>query len=722
MKNYVRSGTNFFHPRTLRDKFRTPIIGLMVISLLASVLAFTVSIVLTQNQLLHRQAESSSEKLTQALQGRVADLETAAQLLANDPEILQALETNDEGTLETLNRRAVVVRERFQLGLVQIYNASGVPRTNLLLASLYRETSLLDQIQPGATVARVIADQALLLSRVDLPGALGTVIVGVDLGSEIKALLARYRLSAEMGLQFMSYPGSGASATLMQIATSENFPFDARRGRSAGIYKHELSLMLGETPADLILIHSTTDLQHIASTGIFVMLISTVTTTGVLIIVSTTVMHILIQPIQQISRTADAIAKGDFSQRIVIPASHTWLSVGHGDEIEWLTDSFNTMVGDLEDLYTNLEARVAARTHELSVAADLARSVSSSSDVTRIIQMSVQLLRQRLNFYRVALFTVDEQTQQALLREVSGEIGEYGPGHTIPIRSDTLVGAAATIHTAAIIPDVSREQHLKHDWLPQARAALAVPVLFGQDVLGVLEIQSLTVDAFPPETTRLLNTLADQIAMGLHNAQRYADEQKRRRIAEVLELTGRVLSGSLDIEELPGRALASLNVLIKYERSSLWMQEGEQLKPLAQYGYGDLYRLQAKKLTVYGDIYEHLKVERQPLMIADVTADSQWQQQPWLPGDRAWIGVPITAHGSVIGMLCLTHHQPGGLNTEDAPWVQSFAAQLGVALENANLYAQLVRVNERLTHVKEEQVTTPIVNWPPITSSSSAKR
>jgi GAF domain-containing protein/HAMP domain-containing protein len=433
-------------------------------------------------------------------------------------------------------------------------------------------------------------------------------------------------------------------------------------------------------------------------------------------------MPVLVQPIQQISHTADAIAKGDFSQRIVIPPGRSWLNVGHNDEIESLTDSFNMMVGDLEDLYTHLEARVAARTHELSVAADLARSVSSSSDATRIMQTSVQLLRQCLNFHRVALFTVDERTQRAVLREVSGEIGEYGQGYTIPLRIDTLVGAAAAIHTAAIIPDVSREQQLTHDWLPQARAGLAVPLLFGQDVLGVLEIQSLIVDAFPPETTRLLNTLADQIAMGLHNAQRYADEQKRRRIAEVLELTGRVMAGSLNIEELPSRALASLNVLIKYERSSLWMEDGDHLKPLAQYGYGDLYRLQAKKLTVYGDIYDRLQIKRQPLMIADVTAEPQWQQRPWLSGDRAWMGVPITAHGNVIGMLCLTHREPGGFNAEDAPWVQSFAAQLGVALENANLYAQAVRVNERLTHVQDERVTATVANWPPVTSSSSARR
>lgn len=703
MSYSTRLRAGFFHPGTLRDKLRVSIAGLMLLSLLGSVFTFAVSSTWTQNQLLHRQAMANSQQLAQALQIRAHDLETAAHLLANDPEVVRALAAEDESALEVLNRRAVVIRDRFDLGLVQIYNARGLPRTNLLLADLYRETALLDYVQIDTTAARVVDDHGLLLRGVGVQNGLGAVIVGLDLKSEITRLLARHRLSAEMGLRFQSAAQAGAPVFVMHIATCENFPFNARSGRSAGIYKHEAALSLGETPVDLLLIHSTADLQHVASTGMIVILVSTAITTILLIVLSTTVLHVLVQPIQQIASTATAVAKGDLTQRIVIPRRKQWLNIGHGDEIALLTEAFNAMVSDLQDLYAHLETRVAARTHELSVAADLARNISASTDVLRIMQMSTQLLRQKLDFLRVGFFVVDESMQRATLREISGDIGECDKGHVVPLCNDRFIGAAALMHTTCLVADVAQEQRLFHEWLPQAQAGLAVPLLYGQQVLGVLEIQSLRPEVFSLEMIRLLNTLADQIAMGMHNAQRYAEEQKRRRFAELLELTGRVLAGSLDIESIPGRALASLNSLVKYERSALWLQEDDQLKPLAQYGYSDRYPLQAKPLSTQGDLYQRLIAERQPLVLADVTTETQWQQRPWLRGDRAWIGVPIIARGQVIGLLGLGRSAPGSFEEEDVTWVQSFAAQLGVALENANLYAQLIRQNERLAKAQKRR-------------------
>jgi len=688
--------------RTLRDKLRVVITLLMVLSLLGSSAAFVVSTILTQNQLLRRQTEASSQQLTQALESRVRNLESAAQLLANDPEVGRALQTNNEDSLAVLNSRAVAVRERFELGLVQIYNADGLARTNLLLASLYRETALLEQLPPGSSAVRVVNDQALLLSRTAIPTDLGDVILGLDLHEEIRRLLNRYRLSAELGLQFTTPALPDAPAVLMRIATSDGFPFDAPLGRSANLYKHHLPFQLGETPVDLLLTYSTTDIQHIATSGILVMLLSTAITTALLIALSMRLLRILVQPIQQISTAAAAVATGDLTHRIAIQPSDSWLHVGQGDEIALVADAFNRMVSDLQDSYTHLETRVAARTHELAVAAELARDVSANLDAGWILQTAVQTIRRQLGYYRVSVFLLDAAARQLALYEVSGETGPYARGYTIPLQPDTLVGAAALMHTACVVPNVTAEQRFAHDWLPQSRSGVAVPLLFGQEVLGVLEIQSQTENDFPIETLNLLNTLADQVAMGLHNAQQYAAEQKRRRLAEILELTGRVLVGSLNLTELPGRALSALKALLPHDRSSLWLAEAEWLKPLAQYGYSDELRLEAKRLTVQGDLYQHLSTERQPLIIADIAVAPQWQQRPWLPGDRAWLGVPILSHDKVVGMVCLSRNVPDAFSAEDAMWVQSFAAQVGIALENAGLYARLTAVNARLTQAQKQ--------------------
>jgi signal transduction histidine kinase len=87
---------------------------------------------------------------------------------------------------------------------------------------------------------------------------------------------------------------------------------------------------------------------------------------------------------------------------------------------------------------------------------------------------------------------------------------------------------------------------------------------------------------------------------------------------------------------------------------------------------------------------------RSPLIIDDVTQDSRWKQQPWLPVNKSWLGVPIVAKGKVIGMVSLTRKEPRAFSRDDATYVQSFALQAAVALENAKLYNDIARFNEQL--------------------------
>ena len=55
---------------------------------------------------------------------------TAAGMLAGDPVVRKALAADDEDALSILNQRAVVVRDRMGLDLVQIYNGAGEARVN----------------------------------------------------------------------------------------------------------------------------------------------------------------------------------------------------------------------------------------------------------------------------------------------------------------------------------------------------------------------------------------------------------------------------------------------------------------------------------------------------------------------------------------------------------------------------------------------------------------
>ncbi len=186
-------------PRSLRSKLLLPILGLMLLSLLGSTGAFVLGTALTRNQLLRQQIAADERHVSNSMEARIEGLETAATLLADDPEVAANIQGKAWDALDVLNNRAVAVRNRFELDLIQLYDQEGRQRANVLLSPLFRESSMLDYVKPGYTVVKVVQDHVLSLNRVEIAGeAGGSVIVGVDLELELHRLVSDYRLFSDL--------------------------------------------------------------------------------------------------------------------------------------------------------------------------------------------------------------------------------------------------------------------------------------------------------------------------------------------------------------------------------------------------------------------------------------------------------------------------------------------------------------------------------------------
>ncbi len=181
-------------------------------------------------------------------------------------------------------------------------------------------------------------------------------------------------------------------------------------------------------------------------------------------------------------------------------------------------------------------------------------------------------------------------------------------------------------------------------------------------------------------------------------------EQKRRVLAESLEETGRILSSSLDMRQVPVRILERLADVVPYERGSVWLRQDNTAKLVAQRGFPE--GQQNEELTVAlreGDVYHQLIATRQPVIVEDVTKTSAWKQVESLPVNRSWLGVPLITKDNVVGMLSLTRAAAGAFQAEDADLVLMYSAQAAIALENANLYEQITGFNERLERVVQQR-------------------
>lgn len=219
-----------------------------------------------------------------------------------------------------------------------------------------------------------------------------------------------------------------------------------------------------------------------------------------------------------------------------------------------------------------LEARVAERTRALETGAALSRRLSTILDQRQLVRTIIEQLGEAFNYYHVHIYLWNDDKSKLMLVGGTGEAGRnmLAAGHGL--RPDQgLVGRAARTNSAVIVPDVSRSADwLPNPLLPQTRAEIAVPITFGGEVLGVLDVQQTEVDGLGPEDAQLIQAAADQAAVALRNARLVADIQHlaqqealinaiNQRIVETtdvssaIEVAMRELSRSLGLREVTVR-------------------------------------------------------------------------------------------------------------------------------------------------------------------------
>src|SRR5260221_6434063 len=105
---------------------------------------------------------------------------------------------------------------------------------------------------------------------------------------------------------------------------------------------------------------------------------------------------------------------------------------------------------------------------------------------------------------------------------------------------------------------------------------MTVPMRMGQRVLGVFDIQSTQTNAFSSEDVRLVQALADTVAVGLRNAGLFATETRRRMLAESLREVSTVLASSLDLPRVLDGILIGLERVVHYDAAVILLREEDQ--------------------------------------------------------------------------------------------------------------------------------------------------
>jgi PAS domain S-box-containing protein len=237
----------------------------------------------------------------------------------------------------------------------------------------------------------------------------------------------------------------------------------------------------------------------------------------------------VIRPINRLAEVAQRIAAGDLAQTVDVRGQ---------TEIGALAKAFNKMTAQLRDLVGALEQRVADRTKALSSVAEISATASTILDPNKFLQQIVDLSKERFNFYHSHIYLLNEAGDTLALASGAGEPGRkmVAEEHSIPLDSErSLVARAARERKGVIVNDVTREpDFLPNPLLPNTRSELAAPMMVGDQVIGVFDVQSDVVGRFTDADIAVQTTLASQVASAVQNARLFAQAELARQEAQLL--------------------------------------------------------------------------------------------------------------------------------------------------------------------------------------------
>ena len=194
------------------------------------------------------------------------------------------------------------------------------------------------------------------------------------------------------------------------------------------------------------------------------------------------------------------------------------------------------------------------RAQQLASVAAISTASSQELDVNKLLSTVVNLTQRQFGLYHTHIFTFDETTQELNIAACGWLEGDENEGthETISIPLDkkqSLVARAARTKRAVIVNDVKNEPGwLANPLLPDTASEMAVPLVIGNQVLGVLDVQADRINAFTDEDANIQTTLASQVATAMQNARSFTQAQKQAERESTLNVINQKIQSATSVE------------------------------------------------------------------------------------------------------------------------------------------------------------------------------
>jgi len=331
------------------------------------------------------------------------------------------------------------------------------------------------------------------------------------------------------------------------------------------------------------------------------------------------------------------------------------------------------------------------RLDEVQALFTVGQSLVTTLNLDKVLGLIVDATLETIPVAHKAVIHFLDETNEVLVPKAVSHHGQ-GAGSSAKMRVGEGVAGRVVVKKKAIYVSDTRTDPRFVDSGTDVKSLLVVPMILGETVIGTLSVDSGEANAFTQDDERLLVMLANQAAIAIENARLYGEAKRADELA-ALNRIATAMTSTLDLDRVLTLAMQGINETLRVEAGSLLLLDNAegQLVPRMTLCGGESVQGEMT-LSLEQGVAGWVVQEGKPLLVPGT-----WQENRFSSTTAQLVGmearsilcVPLVLREKTIGAIEVINKWGGRFTEDDLTLLNSIAASVAIAIENARLYAEV---------------------------------